>query len=380
MPLRARTIVELREEVVLRVLAGLQITEAAGMYGLSRPTVYEWVERYKASGVEGLEDHSRAPNHSPSRTDETIKQRLIAERVKWGFGSKAILQRLSEEQPEIEWPARSTVDGIFKQAGLTQRRRKRERKRITPFVRPYEASKPGELLTVDFKGQFRLRNGKLCYPLTLVDRVSRYVITCEALSSTHLEPAWAVIERALREWGLPDAVQSDNGPPFGANGYGRLSTISVRLMKLGILPVFSRPGKPQDNGAHERMHRVLKQTATIPPERTLRAQQQRLDLFRHTYNHERPHEGIGMSRPARLWRGARRPFPATLEEFRYKRWFEVRKIGHSVMLKWNKQEIFISHALASEQIGLEPADADRWNAYFGPFYLGQLDVQAGLLI
>src|SRR6185369_15456138 len=136
MPLRARTMVELREEVVSRVVAGLRITEVADMYGLSRPTVYEWVKRYEADGVDGLEDRSRAPKHSPSRTDEAIKAMLISERTKWGFGSKAILQRLQEQHPEIDWPARSTVDGIFKNAGLTQRRRKRERKRITPFVRP----------------------------------------------------------------------------------------------------------------------------------------------------------------------------------------------------------------------------------------------------
>jgi len=305
---------------------------------------------------------------------------LIAERKKWGFGSKAILRRLEEEHPEIEWPARSTVDEIFKRAGLTQARRKRDRKRVTPFARPYEATRPGELLTVDFKGQFRLRNGKLCYPLTLVDRVSRYVIACEALPSTHMEPAWAVIERALREWGLPKAIQSDNGPPFGANGYGRLSTISVRLMKLGVLPVFSRPAKPQDNGAHERMHRVLKQSATMPPGRNFREQQKKLDDFRHCYNHERPHEGIGMNRPARLWRGSRRPFPERVEEFRYRRWFEVRTVGQSGMLKWNQQQIFISHALSGERIGLEPVEVDRWNAYFGPFYLGQLDVEARLLL
>lgn len=350
------------------------------MYGLSRPTVYSWLGRYEEGGVEGLHDRSRAPKSSPSRTEKAIEQMLIAERKKWGFGSKAILQRVREQHPEIGWPARSTVDEIFKRAGLTQARRKRERKRITPFVRPYQATRPGESLTVDFKGQFRLRNGKLCYPLTLVDRVSRYVIACEALPSTHMEPAWAVIERALREWGLPKAVQSDNGPPFGAKGYGRLSTISVRLMKLGILPVFSRPARPQDNGAHERMHRDLKHRATIPPGRSFREQQEKLDEFRHTYNHERPHEGLDMNRPARLWRGSRRPFPKKNEEFRYKRWFEVRTVGHSGMLKWNQQQIFISHALADERIGLEPVTMHRWNAYFGPFYLGQLDLEAGLLI
>jgi len=380
MPLRARTIVELREEVVSRVLGGLKITEAAQMYELSRPTVYDWIARYEQDGEEGLKDRSRAPKRSPKRTEEAIEQALIAERKKWGFGSKAILRRLEEEHPEIEWPARSTVDEIFKRAGLTQARRKRDRKRVTPFARPYEATRPGELLTVDFKGQFRLRNGKLCYPLTLVDRVSRYVIACEALPSTHMEPAWAVIERALREWGLPKAIQSDNGPPFGANGYGRLSTISVRLMKLGVLPVFSRPAKPQDNGAHERMHRVLKQSATMPPGRNFREQQKKLDDFRHCYNHERPHEGIGMNRPARLWRGSRRPFPERVEEFRYRRWFEVRTVGQSRMLKWNQQQIFISHALSGERIGLEPVEVDRWNAYFGPFYLGQLDVEARLLL
>ena len=380
MPLRARTIVELREEVVLRVLGGLGITEVAQMYGLSRPTVYDWIARYEQGGEEALKDRSRAPKSSPSRTDQVIEQVLIEERKKWGFGSKAILQRLQEEHPEIEWPARSTVDEIFKRAGLTQARRKRDRKRVTPFARPYEATRPGELLTVDFKGQFRLGNGKLCYPLTLVDRVSRYVIACEALPSTHLEPAWAVIERALREWGLPKAMQSDNGPPFGANGYGRLSTISVRLMKLGVLPVFSRPAKPQDNGAHERMHRVLKQSTTMPPGRNFPDQQKKFDDFRHCYNHERPHEGIGMSRPARLWRGSRRLFPSKVEDFRYKRWFEVRAVGHSGMLKWNQQQIFISHALAGERVGLEPVEIDRWNVYFGSFYLGQLDLEAGLLI
>lgn len=378
MPLKARTIVELREEVVKRVEGGLRVSEVARMYELSRPTVYEWIRRYRAN--ESLEDRSHKPLTSPNRTEEWIEQRVIAERVKWEMGSKAIRQRLIDEYPNVVWPARSTMDGIFKRAGLTQPPAKRERKRITPFVRPYEAQKVGELLSVDFKGQFRLKNGKYCYPLTLVDRVSRYVIACEALSSTHLEPAWAVMERAFREWGLPDAVQSDNGHPFGAQGYGRLSTISVRLMKLGILPVFSRPAKPQDNGAHERMHKALKERATIPPGKNFREQQSKLDEFRQIYNHERPHEGIGLKRPARLWRGSRRPYPEKLGEIGYKRWFEVRKVAQSGMLKWKSGEVFISHALASEHIGLEPAVDDRWNVYFSRFFIGQLDERTSTLL
>lgn len=380
MPLRARTIVEVREEVVSRVEQGLSVSDAARMYGLSRPTVYEWIRRYQQQGIEGLQDRSRAPLHCPHRTAESIEQRVITERQKWGFGSKKILQRLSEEDPQVSWPARSTVDGIFERAGLVQPRRRRERKRVTPFLRRYEPRVPGELLTVDFKGQFRLKNGQLCYPLTLVESLSRYVIACEALPSTALEPAWAVMERAFRQWGLPDAVQSDNGPPFGANGFGRLSTISVRLMKLGVLPIFSRPGKPQDNGAHERMHRTLKESATIPPGNDLRDQQRKFDDFCHIFNNERPHEGIAMNRPARLYRGARRPFPSTPPPLTYEPWFEIRSVGFSGMLKWPTGDIFISHALAGERLGLEPIDADCWNVYFGTFFLGKLDQRRRLLI
>ena len=380
MPLRTRTIMELREEVVRRIKHGLRISEAARQYAISRPTIYEWLSRYEDGGIEGLADRARTPHHSPNRTAEVIRERLIAEREKWRFGSKAILQRLREEDPKTAWPARSTVDGIFKAAGLTQHRRRRDAKRVTPFLRPYEATKPGELLTVDFKGQFRLRNGRLCYPLTFVDSVSKYVLACEALESTRSEPAWKVIEKALREHGLPMAVQSDNGLPFGASGYGRLSKISVRLMKLDILPVFSRPGKPQDNGSHERMHRTLKERATIPAGRNRRDQQRKLDEFRHTYNHERPHEGLGMRRPARLWKGCLRPYPNKIESFVYERWFEVRTIGQSGMLNWHNRQIFISHAFAEEQIGLEPLDAHRWNIYFRQFLIGILDERSDSLV
>lgn len=373
MPLRARTIVELREEIIKRVERDLPVSEAAALYGVSRPTIYEWMRRYQLEGVEGLKDRSRAPKSCPHRTPECIEQRLIAERRRWGFGSKQILQRLMEDEPEVAWPARSTVDGIFDRAGLVHQRRRRERKRVTPFLRRYEANHAGELSTVDFKGQFRLKNGRLCYPLTFVDAVSRYVIACEALPSTELEPAWAVMERTFREWGLPDAVQSDNGPPFGANGFGRISTVSVRLMKLGVLPVFSRPAKPQDNAAHERMHRTLKERATIPPGNDLLDQQRKFDEFRQIYNHERPHEGIGMSRPARLYRGSTRPFPSKVAPIEYEAWFDVRSIGRSGMLKCRTGHVFISHALAGQRIGLEPLDADRWNLYFGQFFLGILD-------
>jgi len=380
MPLQARTIVDLRVEAVELVEGGLSISEVARRYGVSRPTVYEWLRRYAAEGRDGLLERSRAPRHSPHKTDEYVVQRLIEERRKWGLGSKATLQRLIDEEPDVAWPARSTVDDIFRRADLVAPRRRRERKRVSPFMRPYVASEPGELLTIDFKGQFRLKNAQLCYPLTMVDSVSRYVLACQALRSTEEAPAWRVVDRIFRQWGLPLAVQSDNGVPFGASGSGRLSTFSVRLMKLDVLPVFSRPGKPQDNGAHERMHRTLKAWATIPPSPNERHQQRRFEKFRWFYNEERPHEGISMCRPSWLWHGCPRTYPSNPPKIEYEPWFEVRKVAHSGMLKWRTGEIFISHALSNEWIGIEPADADRCNLYFSRFFLGQIDERLNRLI
>ena len=206
MPLKEKTIVDLREEVVLRVQRdGFAIREVAEMYGLSRPTVYDWLARYDAAGREGLKDRSRAPHTCPHRTVPWIEQRLIEERCKWGFGSKKILQRLSEEVPHIQWPRRAIIDAIFKRAHLVVPRRGRAKRPATPFAHRYQASEPGELTTIDFKGQFRLGNGRYCYALTMADYVSRYLIACHGLYSTHLGPTWKVIERAFREYGLPSA-------------------------------------------------------------------------------------------------------------------------------------------------------------------------------
>lgn len=377
MPLKTRTIVEMREEVVVQVEQGYSISEVARLHGLSRPTVYDWVDRYRSEGREGLKDRSRAPLSCPHRTPGWMERRLVEERNRWGFGSKKILDRLREEEPTTAWPSRAAVDALYKREGLVKPRRHREKNRVTPFLRRYEADEPGELSTIDYKGQFRLKNGRYCYALTMMDYVSRYLLACQALYSKHLEPTWQVIEQCLRRWGLPVAMQSDNGEPFGASGFGRITTISTRLMKLGIQPVFSRPGKPQDNAAHERMHRTLKERATIPPGRDLMEQQIKFDEFRHEFNHERPHEGIGMKRPARIYRGSPRPFPRRLPTIEYDSWFEVRYVGCRGSFTWHSKEIFISQALAGERIGLVPSAYDMWDLYFGSFSLGKFNERTG---
>jgi transposase InsO family protein len=340
-------------------------------FGVSRPTVYQWLSRYDEDDDLSLADRSHARHTQPETMPRHIEQMLIAERKRWGFGSKKILQRLCERHPQIEWPHRSTVDALFDRAGLVDKRRRPNTKKVTPFQRRYEADKPGELWTADFKGQFRLGNGQYCYPLTVADQVSRFVIIAHGLPDVTLEPTWHRIERALREYGLPQAFHTDNGTPFG-HGNSRLSTMSVRLMKLGIEPVFSRPGKPQDNGTHERMHRTLKEFATIPPANSFPSQQKKLDAFRNMFNHERPHEALDMKRPGRVFRGGIRAFPKRPPTIEYEACLDVRRVSAQGAIKWASQAIFISQALAGECIAIKPIDYDIHEVYFARFLIGRL--------
>src|SRR5437763_150483 len=243
MPFEEQTIVKVRGKMIEAVQRGMTIAQVARDFGVSRPTVYEWLSRWDPDDERSLADRSHAPHTQGHETPARIEQLLIAERKRWGFGSKKILQRLREQHPTLEWPHRSTVDAIFDRAGLVEKRkRSRRAHRVVPFRRPWVAHEPGELWTADFKGQFRLGNGRYCYPLTVADQVSRYLIVAHALPDVTLEPTWRRIERALREHGLPRAFHTDNGTPFG-HGLSRLSTMSVRLMKLDVEPVFSRPGR-----------------------------------------------------------------------------------------------------------------------------------------
>lgn len=372
MPIKERTIVDIREEMTLKVLdERYSVTEVAEMYGVSRPTVRLWRDRYREWGRAGLEDRSHAPRTCPHRTSDEIEELVVAERNRWGWGSKKILRRLEEEHPQLVLPKRATVDAILARHQLVQRRAKRKRPLTTPFVRRYEATESGQLTTFDHKGWFRLRNRQICYPLTIADSVSRFVYACQAMRSTSFGPNWRVIERVFRQWGLPWAAQSDNGPPFGPT-HGRFSTMSVRLMMLDVQPVFSRPGRPGDNGRHERMHRELS-AETRRPASSMRAQQKNFDAFRTTYNEERPHEGIGMERPARLLKQSQREFPSRAPQPDYAGHFEKRKVNKNGQISWRHRRMFISEAFAGQTIGLEPTDDGIWTVHFYRFVVGKLD-------
>jgi transposase InsO family protein len=372
MPFEEQTIVDVRRKMIEMVHSGVPIAQVARDFGVSRPTVYEWLARWDGADDATLADRSHARQTQPHKTPKEVERLLVKERKRWGFGSKKILQRLRETHPELDWPHRSTVDGIFDRAGLVEKRRRpRGSNKVTPFQRPYVAHQAGELWTADYKGQFRLGNGRYCYPLTVADQVSRYVIIAHGLPDTSLEPTWTRIDRALRKYGLPNAFHTDNGTPFG-HGNSRLSTMSVRLMKFDIEPVFSRPGRPQDNGTHERMHRTLKDFATIPPADSFAGQQKKLDAFRRMFNHERPHEALGQQRPATLFNGGTRPYPRRVPIVEYAPSLDVRRVSSQGSIKWDSKAVFVSQALAGEWIGIKPLDYDTHEIYFARFLIGRL--------
>jgi putative transposase len=373
MPILERTVVDQREEMA-RAAADERYTvsEVALRYGVSRPTVRLWRDRYREGGRAGLVDLSHAAHECPHRMSENIEQLILAEQSKYTWGAKKILRRLRDAHPDLALPGRSAVEALLRRRGLIKPNRRRDPIRSTPFRGRYTASEPSELMTIDHKGQFRMLNGRYCYPLTMADSVSRYLLCCTALRSTRLTEAWPVIEGVFREYGLPVAMQSDNGPPFGSPN-GRFSMMSVRLMKLGVLPVFGRPAHPQDNGRHERMHRDLKAETTRPPAGTQSAQQKKFDEFKTRFNIERPHEGIDMQRPANVFKNSPRPFPRRRLKPEYPSHFEARKVGATGDIQWRNHRIYVAEPFRGETVGIEPTDEGICTVHFYRFIIGKID-------
>ena len=273
----------------------------------------------------------------------------------------------------------STIENILKKEGLIGARR--YNRRVPLFTQPFsECKTPNDPWSMDYKGQFRTSDGKLCYPLTVTDNFSRYLLVCRGLLHPSYEGTRPWLENAFREYGLPLAIKSDNGAPFASVGAGGLSHLSLWLVKLRIKPERIRPGHPEQNGRHERMHRTLKQAVCKPPASCLANQQKAFDEFRPEYNHERPSEAIGMETPASLYRPARRIFPEKLSPVEYETWFTVRRVRSNGCIKWRGGFVYVSEALAGEPIGLRQIDEHRWELKFSFCNLGILDERAGKVL
>lgn len=363
-----------RMRFIVDLESGLySMTELCGRYGISRKTGYKWASRYCGEGIEGLCDRSRAPKRCPQRTPEPVVEALLAVRRKHPrWGPRKLLAYVKRRHPKRAWPARSTVGDILRRHGLVSPRRRRRRVEA-PRAVLLEPRVPNDVWSVDFKGQFRLGCRELCYPLTLADGRSRYLLSCRGLPSTVGAGVVPVMERAFRDYGLPRAILSDNGAPFATQALCRLSRLSVWWIKLGIEPLVIDPGHPEQNGRHERMHRTLKEETARPPKATWRAQQLAFTRFRREYNEERPHEALQDRTPAELYHSSNRPYPRRLPEVGYPGHYEVRRVRHSGEIRWKGPTLYVSEALAGEPVGLEETEDGIWSLYFGALLLARFD-------
>jgi len=353
------------------------LSDLCQYYGISRKSGYKWLARYQAEGPSGLHDRSRAPNHHPNAVQKMIQDRIVAFRAEHPhWGPRKLVHRLRQLEPDTRWPAPSTVGEILKRHGLTvPRRRKR---RTPPYAQPFrEGLHPNDVWCADFKGWFRTQCGTRIDPLTISDAVSRYLLRCQALMRPTRTTAQAVFTAAFQEFGLPAAIRTDNGVPFASTGLGGLSRLSVWWLRLGILPERIRPGHPEENGRHERMHRTLKQATAKPPRATPKAQQQTFDRFRTEYNQERPHEALDMQTPAQHYQPSPRPFPARLPEIEYPSGYLVRRVRSNGQIRWQGRLIFVSEVLIGHRVGLIEVDNGTWRLDFGALKLALSDDKNG---
>jgi len=350
------------------------MSELCARYGVSRRIGYKWLARYEAEGRGGLGDRSHVPHHCPHKIQPAMEELLIAERIAHPhWGARKLLAVLARQHPRIRtWPVASTVADLLARRGLVHKRHPRRKSGHPGVVRPVTDA-ANDLWTADFKGQFRTGNGQYCFPLTLADQHTRYLLACRGVLSTQTVTAKPIFERAFREYGLPLAIRTDNGVPFVTQAIHGLSYLNVWWMRLGILHQRSRPGCPQDNGAHERMHRTLKREAIKPVRANCAAQQRNFDAFQHEYNDERPHERLHQQTPASQYRCSARPYPDGLPAPEYPGHFLVKKITTGGTFRFHNRLLYLANAMVDQHIGLEETDDGIWTIHFNNILLATFD-------
>jgi putative transposase len=351
------------------------ITELCIAFGISEKTGHKWLSRFHHEGVAGLADRSHVPHLAPHQVSPRLRRSVKALREQHPtWGARKLRAVLARNSPEITWPAPSTIGELLRREGLIRPTR-RKRHPGAPGA-PVDsgltiARAPNDVWTTDFKGEFRLGSGPYCYPLTVLDAQSRYLLGCRALLSTATVPVKVVFTRLFERFGLPEVIRSDNGAPFASsNSLARLSTLSVWWIHLGIRPERIAPGHPQQNGQHERMHKTLKAEATRPPSASLRDQQTRFDRFRREYNGVRPHEALGQREPSSCYTPSARSFPDHLRALEYPAHLEVRRVSSKGMIAWRGRHVWLTRGLSGEDVSLEETDNDTWTISFGPLALG----------
>ncbi len=375
MPWRECSAMEERLRFVARLIEGEAMTDLCREFGISRKTGYKIFNRYKEDGASAFSDRSRRPVRYANQLPGQIEVLIVrCKKDKPHWGARKIRELLVRRLPgDFRVPAKSTIHAVLDRHGLVSRlERRRGRAQGTPLS---AGSQPNDLWCADFKGEFRLGNGRYCYPLTVTDHASRFLLLCEALDSTREEPAIAAFERLFRERGLPGAIRSDNGVPFASpNALFNLSKLAVWWLRLGIGIERIKPGHPQQNGRHERMHLTLKKETTRPPGMNSLQQQARFDDFLEEFNTERPHEALGMQRPAALYSPSARPYRG-LPELAYPLHDREALVTACGRICMHRKKINISTVLAGQKLGIKEVDEGIWLVSFMHYDLGYIDLE-----
>lgn len=349
------------------------MTGLCAAFGITPKTGYKWLKRFMTGGEEALADRSRAPHSCPQKTSAEVAEAIVDAKMQYpSWGPKKLVGWLEGQNPEVEWPAASTAGGILKANDLVEPRKRRQR--IAPYGKPFEGiDEPNSTWCADYKGDFMVGNRVRCYPLTITDAYSRYLLCCRGLERTGERLARPWFERVFREFGLPRVIRTDNGTPFAARSLAGLSKLAVWWIRLGIVPERIECGCPEQNGRHERMHLTLKFEAALPPRASMAAQQRAFDRFQREYNNERPHEALGQRTPASNYRTSPRPYPKCLPPMEYSSTTAVRRVRKDGTFNFRAYRIFVSEVLQAQDVGIDEIECGLWVVRFGPVELGLLD-------
>ena len=349
-------------------------------FGVSRQVGYEWVARYRAANhdVRVAEERSRRPLTSPSKVADELEDFIAAARkLHPTWGPKKLRAWIQHHHPEVPVLAPSTIGEILRRRGLTVSKLRKPRG-LKAARQPFaDVTGANATWCTDFKGHFPTRDGRRCYPLTIIDAHSRFLVRCEGVLDPDGREVQRIFDSAFQEFGLPAAIRSDNGPPFASVGAGGLTKLSVWWMRLGIHVERITPGKPQENGRQERFHRTLKAETARPAKYDLRSQQKEFDLFRREYNNERPHEALEQRTPSSAFERSPRRYPRPLVKFaRDAPWIHRARVDRHGRIEWNDEAIFISTALALEYVEVRQ-DEEHWDLVFGALSIGVLRERRG---
>lgn len=346
------------------------LSDLCRQFGISRKSGYKWIKRYEDNGFEGLTSRSKVPLNQPNKTDSSIVNELLRVKYHWPqWGPKKVLGYLKHSKLDITWPSLTTVENIFNNHGLVKKRK--VRKRLAERIDPLGASNASnDIWCIDFKGWSLTKDGAKIDPFTVMDAFSRFLLCCQKLHANNTDYVWAVFDTLFREYGLPLKIRSDNGPPFATLGAGRISGLSIKLIKAGIMPEWIDPGEPQQNGRHERMHLTLENEG-FDLSQNLNAQLKKLETFKEYYNFIRPHEALDQKSPATIYQPFSRYWDGKLRSPEYSNDYKVGLVRSGGKMCWKGKDVYVGRVFEGEPVGIREEEVLK--AYYGPIYLGTIE-------